>query len=71
MSKESKDGLPTGEDPGVPNDVFDPHPATEQGTDKNQHLGGRKPKASDVGANSYAHDGKSPPRPDGKGQRPP
>ena len=68
MSRESKDGLQAGEQPGVPNDVTDPHPSPEKGAERD--LGGGKPnKALDIGPNSYAHNGKAPPRPnrDGKG----
>lgn len=71
MSRESKDGLPTGEEPGVPNDVFDPHPSTEEEYDKISRPGGAKPpKGPDVGANSYAHDGKAPPHTKNKGSGP-
>ena len=71
MSKESKDGLATGKQPGVPNDVADPHPASEPEGDKSAHPGGGKPpKAPDIGPNSYAHDGSAPPRPDNRGAGP-
>lgn len=66
MSRESQDSLPTGKQPGVPNDVFDPHPSTEDDYDKIPNPGGAEPpKGPDIGSNSYAHDGASPPSPDG------
>lgn len=71
MSGGSGDGLPTGEQPDVPNDVFDPHPATEEDYDKIPRPGGVKPvKGPDIGPNSYVHDGKAPPRPKNKGSGP-
>jgi len=71
MSRESADGLPTGEQPGVPNDVFDPHPAAEEDYDKIPRPGGVKPrKGPDIGPNSYAHDGVAPPRPHNEGSGP-
>lgn len=71
MSRQSGDGLPTGEQPGVPNDVADPHPSTEENQDKISTPGGVKgSKGPDIGANSYAHDGKAPPRPKNKGSGP-
>jgi|EndMetStandDraft_3_1072993.scaffolds.fasta_scaffold05076_7 hypothetical protein len=71
MSKESKDGLPTGEEPGVPNDVHDPHPSRESDSDKIPNPGGAKPpKGPDVGSNSYANDGKALHRPHNKGSGP-
>lgn len=64
MSRESGDGLPTGEQPGVPNDVADPHPSTEEFGDSDASGAVTKPgKDKDIGQNSYAHDGNSPPRP--------
>ncbi len=67
MSKESKDGLPTGVQPGVAHDVADPHPERDTDHDAPRHPGGATPpQKSDVGSNSYAHDGTAPPRPKSK-----
>lgn len=67
----SQDGLPTGEGTAPKNDVADPHPSTEEHYDQIERPGGaRAPKGSDVGANSYAHDGKAAPRPKNKGSGP-
>ena len=63
MSKESKDGLPTGEVPGVAHDVADPHPERDTDDDVPRHPGGvHPPKKPDIGSNSYAHDGTTPPK---------
>ena len=71
MSRESGDGLPTGEQPDVPNDVSDPHPSTEQNQDKIPAPGGVKGvKGPDIGPNSYVHAGKAQPRPKNKGAGP-
>ena len=52
------DGLPTGEGTSKTNDVFDPHPATEEDYDKIPHPGGvRLRRAPDIGPNTYTHDG--------------
>ena len=60
----NREGLPTGEGTDGKNDVADPHPSTEEDYDKVPRSGGAKtPKAPDIGPNSYAHDGKAPPRP--------
>jgi hypothetical protein len=67
----SRDGLPTGEGTVVKNDVADPHPATEEDYDKKPRPGGTTPpKGPDIGPNSYAHDGKAPPRPKNEGSGP-
>lgn len=66
----NRDGLPTGEGTSG-NDVADPHPSTEEDYDKRPHPGGTKtPKEPDIGPNSYAHDGKAPPRPNNRGAGP-
>jgi hypothetical protein len=67
----SRDGLPTGEGTAGKNDVADPHPSTEEDYDKIPRPGGTKsPKGPNIGANSYAHDGKAPPRPKNEGSGP-
>lgn len=67
----SRDGLPTGEGTAKKNDVFDPHPATEEDYDKVPRPGGvRARKGPDIGPNSYVHDGKAPPRPHNQGSKP-
>lgn len=66
----SREGLPTGESTAGKNDVADPHPSTEEHYDKIPRPGGTKPpKAPDIGPNSYAHDGKPPPRPKNEGAK--
>ncbi|MDB5612641.1 MAG: hypothetical protein JWQ22_294 [Devosia sp.] len=71
MSREGREGLPTGEQPGVPNDVADPHPSAEEDYDKIPSPGGAKPpKGTDIGPNSYTHNGKAPPRPKNRGSGP-
>ena len=66
----SRDGLPTGEGTAGKNDVADPHPSTEEDYDKISRPGGAKPpKGPDTGPNSYAHDGKAPPRPNNEGAK--
>lgn len=65
------DGLPTGEGTSGVNDVADPHPSTEEDYDKIPHPGGtRRRKGPDIGPNSYAHDGRAPPRPKNEGSGP-
>jgi len=60
-----RDGLPTGTDTAVRNDVADPHPEVHEDTDKVPHPGGvRRHLGPDIGPNSYAHDGTPPPKPD-------
>lgn len=67
----TREGLPTGEGTSRTKDVADPHPATEEHYDKIPHPGGKHPPdAHEIGPNSYAHDGKAPPRPQSKGSRP-
>jgi hypothetical protein len=67
----SRDGLPTGVRTARKNDVADPHPSTEEHYDQIERPGGVKPpKGSDTGVNSYAHDGKAPPRPKNRGSGP-
>jgi hypothetical protein len=67
----SRDGLPSGEDTANKHDVADPHPSTEEDYDKIPQPGGVKPpKGSDIGPNSYTHDGTPPPRPHNKGAGP-
>ena len=66
----SRDGLPSGEDTASKDDVADPHPSTEADYDKIPKPGGVKPKAPDIGPNSYTHDGRPPPRPQNKGAGP-
>jgi hypothetical protein len=59
----SRDGLPTGEGTAGKNDVADPHPATEDDYENQpKPAGANRPKGADIGPNSYAHDGKAPPR---------
>ena len=71
MSRESGDGLPTSEQPGGLNHVADPHPPTEEGRDNASSGAAAKPGGDkDIGQNSYAHDGKAPPRPKHQGYRP-
>ena len=66
-----RDGLPTGAGTASKNDVADPHPATEEDYDKIARPGGTTaPDGPDIGANSYAHDGKAPPRPKNEGAKP-
>ncbi|HTN62365.1 MAG TPA: hypothetical protein VL147_12570 [Devosia sp.] len=66
-----KDGLPTGEGTSPTNDVADPHPATEEDYDKIPRPGGAEgTKQPDIGANTYAHDGKAPPVSQSKGSTP-
>lgn len=66
----SRDGLPTGEGTAGKNDVADPHPSTEEDYDKIPRPGGtNRPKGPDIGPNSYAHDGKAPPRPKNEGAK--
>lgn len=65
------DGLPTGKGTAATNDVADPHPSTEEDYDKIARPGGTEtPHSRDIGPNSYAHDGKAPPRPKNKGAGP-
>lgn len=67
----TRDGLPTGEGTSGKNDVADPHPSSEEDYDKIPRPGGTKtPNGPDIGPNSYAHDGKAPPRPRNKGAGP-
>lgn len=67
----TRNGLPTGADTSIGRDVADPHPAAEANYDKIPHPGGTKvPDAGESDANSYAHDGKAPPRPKNKGAGP-
>lgn len=67
----SRAGLSTGEGTAGKNDVADPHPATEEDYDKIPRPGGAKPpKGSDIGPNTYAHDGAAPPRPRDEGAKP-
>jgi hypothetical protein len=67
----SRDGLPTGAGTAGKNDVADPHPSTEEDYDKIPRPAGTKaPKGADIGPNTYAHDGKAPPRPRNKGSGP-
>ena len=67
----SRDGLPSGEGTVGKNEVADPHPSTEEEYDKKPRPGGaRPPKEPDIGPNSYAHDGKAPPRPKNEGSGP-
>lgn len=67
----TRDGLPTGKNTSVKNDVADPHPAVEENYDKIPHPGGsRVPEAGETNTNSYLHDGKAPPRPKNRGAGP-
>ncbi len=67
----TREGLPTGEGTATRNDVADPHPAIEEDRDKKPAPGSaRARKGADVGPNSYAHDGKAPPRPKNGGSGP-
>lgn len=51
--------------------MADPHPATEEDYDRIPRPGGNNaPDGPDIGANSYAHDGKAPPRPKNEGAKP-
>ena len=66
----NRKGLPTGEGTAASNDVADPHPSTEEHDDLIPRPGGTKPpKGPDIGPNSYAHDGKAPPRPQNAGAK--
>ena len=66
-----RSGLPTGQGTTSRNDVADPHPATEEDYDRIPRPGGNNaPDGPDIGANSYAHDGKAPPRPKNEGAKP-
>lgn len=67
MSRESGDGLPTGEQPGLAHDVSDPHPSPDKADADHPSDGGKPAKGPDIGPNSYAHDGKAPPRPKTRG----
>ena len=59
------DGLPTGADTALGNDVADPHPDVHDDADKVPHPGGvPQHPGPDIGPNSYAHDGTPPPKPD-------
>lgn len=59
--------LPTGAHTDAAQDVADPHPEVHRDDDKVQHPGGvSQPAEPDIGANSYAHDGTAPPKPDYK-----
>lgn len=63
----SRDGLPTGEGTAGKDDVADPHPTTEEDYDQLPRPGGVwRPRAPDIGANSYVHDGAPPARPTNK-----
>ena len=66
----TKDGLASGAGTSATNDVADPHPANEEDYDKIPHPGGANPPRGDIGPNSYAHNGKAPPRPQSKGSMP-
>lgn len=67
----NREGLPSGENTAQAHDVADPHPAAEEDYDKIPHPGGSNPPdAHDIGPNSYAHNGKAPPRPNSKGSMP-
>ena len=47
-----------------------PHPSTEEHYDNIPRPGGATPpKGPDIGPNSYAHDGKAPPRPNNEGAK--
>ncbi|HEY0034103.1 MAG TPA: hypothetical protein VGB81_12630 [Devosia sp.] len=71
QQRRDREGLPTGEETAQGNDVADPHPAAEEDYDKIPHPGGSNPPdAHDIGPNSYAHNGKAPPRPNSKGSMP-
>lgn len=64
----TKNSLPTGGGTSGKNDVADPHPSTEENYDKIRRPGrSNPPKKSDLGANSYTHDGKAPPHEASKG----
>lgn len=66
-----REGLPSGTGTSQANDVADPHPSAEEDYDKIPNPGGQNsPKANDIGVNSYAHNGKAPPRPNSKGNMP-
>lgn len=68
---KNRDGLPTGEQPGISNDVADPHPSTEEHYDQIPSPGGDTAhEHDDIGPNSYIHDGKAAPRPKNKGSGP-
>lgn len=66
----TREGLPTGEGTAARNDVADPHPATEEDYDKKPAPGAKVRRGSDIGPNSYVHDGKAPPRPRNRGSGP-
>ena len=64
MTNQQRDGLPTGENTSLSNDVADPHPSNEENYDQVPHPGGAHPPTRDIGPNDAAHDGTRPPRPD-------
>jgi hypothetical protein len=67
----TRDEPATGGGTANKNDVADPHPSTEEDYDKIPRPGGTKtPEGPDIGPNSYAHDGKAPPRPKNEGSGP-
>jgi hypothetical protein len=60
----SRDGLPTGSGTAPPErDVADPHPADEEGFDRQEQPGGTNPPRNDIGPNSGKHDGTAKPPP--------
>jgi hypothetical protein len=65
----TREGLPSGKGTSATNDVADPHPSTETEYDKIPHPGGTNPP-DEIGPNSYAHNGKAPPRPQSQGNKP-
>ncbi|MDB5473984.1 MAG: hypothetical protein JWP99_1287 [Devosia sp.] len=67
----AREGLPSGKGTSPHLDVADPHPSAEEDYDKIPHPGGANPPdAHEIGPNSYAHNGKAPPRPQSKGSKP-
>lgn len=66
----TRTGLPTGAGTSGNKDVADPHPAGEEDYDKIPRPGGSRAPRDDIGANSYTHDGKAPPRPKNRGAGP-
>ena len=63
-SPKPQDGLPTGRDTSLSNDVFDPHPSNEEQYDRQKHPGGTHPPKKDLGPNDAIHNGRAKRRSD-------
>jgi hypothetical protein len=57
MSKQPRDGLPTGAGTAKSNDVSDPHPSNEEHYDRQKRPGGANPPKKDLGPNDAIHEG--------------